>query len=334
MQFIRSSSPKFGRAIAAAAFAAALTAGVSVSSSGAADKVTYLFPAPPFLPAFGPIQIAKGNGYYAKEGLEVKFQLAKGGVDVAKQLGAGNAQLGGILGEGPIIVRANGVPVKSVASFGGRGFMQLVARKDSGITAPKHLKGKTVTVLSFQDTTFYALLGVLASAGLTRNDVKIQAVGPAGVWQFVAQGKAHAMAGVPDWIPPVQAAGVAVNIMPSENFFPTMSQAIGSSDKAIKQNPAMIGKFVRASLRGMKDIMSNPNKAAADFVTAVPRWKGKEGAIRAVFKYYNDLVYPSKLKLGEIDSDRLAKVQDFYFDNKIVRKKTPLKDLYTNQFVK
>ena len=45
-------------------------------------------------------------------------------------------------------------------------------------------------------------------------------------------------------------------------------------------------------------------------------------------------MYPSKLKLGEIDSDRLAKVQDFYFDNKIVRKKTPLKDLYTNQFVK
>ena len=29
------------------------------------QKITYLFPAPPILPAFGPIQIAKGKGYFS-----------------------------------------------------------------------------------------------------------------------------------------------------------------------------------------------------------------------------------------------------------------------------
>ena len=28
------------------------------------EKVTYLFPAPPILPAFGPIQLAQGKGYF------------------------------------------------------------------------------------------------------------------------------------------------------------------------------------------------------------------------------------------------------------------------------
>ena len=209
-----------------------------------------------------------------------------------------------------------------------------VVRADAGISGPKDLKGKNVSVMSFQDTTFYALLGVLASVNLTRNDVNIQAAGPSGVWKLLAAGKVVAMAGVPDWIPPVQQAGIKVKILPSDLFFPTMAQAIGASDKVIKENPALVSKFVRASLKGMKDIMDNPNQAATEFVKFVPRWKGKEGYIKAVFNYYNKLVYPGQKVLGEIDGKRLAKLQDFYLAHKIIRKKTPVNELFTNQFVK
>ena len=92
------------------------------------EKLTYLFPAPPLLPAFGPIQLAKGKGYFTQAGLDVNYAVGRGGVDVAKEVGAGNAPLGGIVADGPIIVRQNGVPVKVVAVFGGKGFMQLVVR--------------------------------------------------------------------------------------------------------------------------------------------------------------------------------------------------------------
>ena len=44
--------------------------------------------------------------------------MPPGGVDVAKQIGAGNAIIGGAIGDTPIIVRANGVPVKAVAVLG------------------------------------------------------------------------------------------------------------------------------------------------------------------------------------------------------------------------
>ena len=155
-------------------------------SALAAESVTYLFPAPPLLPAFGPLQIAKGKGYFADAGLDVNFAIGRGGVDVAKQVGAGNAQFGGMVGDSPIIVRGNGVPVKVVAVFGGKGFMQTVVRADAGIDKPADLKGKTLTVMSYQDTTYYALLGLLASVGLKPDDVNIQSAGPTGVWQAVA----------------------------------------------------------------------------------------------------------------------------------------------------
>ena len=323
------------RSMTAVAAAASLAIVVTMPSSAiAAEAVTYLFPAPPILPAFGPIQLAKGKGYFAQAGIDVNYAVGRGGVDVAKQVGAGNAPLGGIVADGPIMVRQNGVPIKIVAVFGGKGFMQLVVREDSGIQKPSDLKGKTISVMSFQDTTFYALLGLLASAGLTQDDVNIQSAGPAGVWEFVATGKAAGMAGVPDWIPPVQAAGVKVKVISTDEFFPHMAQGIGASDQVVKDKPELVRKFVQAALRGMKDIMDDPDKAAEDFVKFVPEWKGKEAAVKATLNYYAALVYPGQPQLGQVNVERLSNLQDFYLAKGLIQRKTPVAELYSNDFIK
>jgi NitT/TauT family transport system substrate-binding protein len=330
-------TPSRRRALLAAAGALLGFLGLALPGAtpvGAAESITYLFPAPPVLPAFGPIQLAKGKGYFAEAGLDVTFAVGRGGVDVAKQVGAGNALIGGIVADGPIMVRQNGVPIKIVAVFGGKGFMQLVVREDSGIEKPADLKGKTITVMSYQDTTFYALLGLLASVGLTQDDVNIQSVGPTGVWEFVAAGKSAGMAGVPDWIPPVQAAGVKVKVIPTDEFFPHMAQGIGVSDAVIRDKPELVRAVVKAALRGMKDIMDDPDKAAEDFVKFVPEWKGREGAVKAAFNYYVKFVYPGQKTLGEVDGGRLAKLQDFYLAKGLIQRKSPVEDLYTNAFIK
>ena len=88
--------------------------------AAAAEKITYLLPAPPSLPAFAPWVLAKHLGYYTEAGYDVDFVVARGGVDVAKQIGVGNAPIGGAIGDTPIIVRGNGVPVKAVGADGRR----------------------------------------------------------------------------------------------------------------------------------------------------------------------------------------------------------------------
>ena len=82
------------------------------------QEITYLLPAPAILPAFGPWMLAQAKGYYAQEGLNVKFVSGRGGVDVAKQIGAGNAVSGGAIGDTPIFARGQGIPVKAVAVMG------------------------------------------------------------------------------------------------------------------------------------------------------------------------------------------------------------------------
>ena len=307
---------------------------ISLTQKAAAEEVTYLLPAPPFLPAFGPWMLAQARGYYKAEGLKVKFQTARGGVDVAKQVGAGNAVIGGGIGDTSIIVRPNGIPVKAVAVLGGKSLMQLVTRADGPIKTLKDLKGKTITALSLQDTTYYGLLGMLASVGLTKNDVKAQGAGPVGVWKLFIAGKSDAMAGVPDWIGIAMGAKVKVKIWPADDYFKSMAQAILASDKVIKEKPMLIEKLVRATLRGMSDIMKDPDGASIDYVKHVTRHKGKEKAMAGVFKLYNQYVYPGQKKLGAMDRDRLKGLQEFYVKQGIVRKSSKLDDLYTNQFVK
>ncbi|MGE0745219.1 MAG: ABC transporter substrate-binding protein [Rhodospirillales bacterium] len=310
--------------------AATLTA---APAAQAQEKVTYLFPAPQFLPAFAPWVLAQHKGYYKAAGLDVEFVIGKGGADVAKQVGAGNADLGGGIGDTPIIVRPNGVPVKAVALVGGGSLMQLIARADSTITKPADLKGKTISVMAYQDTTYYALLGVLASAGLTKNDVDAQAVGPAGVVKLFVAGSAQAMAAVPEWAVEAERAGTAIRWYPSGQYFPSMAQAIIAADDTIAKRPAAIKGFVQATLKAVAEIMADPKAAAAQYVAAVPQHKGKEAEMATILGKYAELVYPGQAKLGQTDAARLGKLQDFYVEQGIVRSKTPVEQLYTNQFV-
>ena len=106
-----------------------LIAGIGLAAMAsmalAQEKVTHLFPAPDFLPAFAPFKLAMAKGYYKDAGLDVTFQVGKGGADVAKQVGVGNIDLGGGIGDTAIIVRANGIPVKGVAVLGSESLTQI-----------------------------------------------------------------------------------------------------------------------------------------------------------------------------------------------------------------
>jgi NitT/TauT family transport system substrate-binding protein len=242
--------------------------------------------------------------------------------------------IGGGIGDTPIIVRPNGVPVKAVAVLGGGALMQLVLDKDKGLTTVKDLKGKTVTVLAYQDTTYFALLGMLASQGMTKDDVNAQAVGPVNVWKLFIAGQSDAFASTPDWTALVMMAKKNIEVIPSDQLFKSMAQAIIASDDTIKNNPQLIEKVVRATLKGMKDIMADPAAAAVDFVKATPELAGKEDFVTLSFKLYNQYVYGGQKVLGEMDEARLTALQDFYAKEGLIKSKTAVKDLYTNQFVK
>lgn len=316
--------------VVVAAFAATLCANPSI----AAEKITYLLPAPPSLPAFAPWVLAKHLGYYSEAGYDVEFVVARGGVDVAKQVGVGNAPIGGAIGDTPVIVRGNGVPVKAVGLMGGGALTVVVGRKDRGIERIEDLKGKKISVLSFADTTYYALLGALASKNISKNDVNAQAVGPAAVASLVVAGTVDACACTPDWEIDVREGVKDTVSLPTKDYFQSMSQAILASDKMIAERPDMVRAIVKATLRGMKYVMDDPAKAATAYVEASPSFKGKEELMKKILANYKSRTYEGQSELGAMDPQRLAKVQAFYKQQGFIEAELPLDQLYSNAFIK
>ncbi|KAA2314299.1 ABC transporter substrate-binding protein [Pseudooceanicola sediminis] len=319
------------------AAAVALSALVAVPAAQAADleKMTYLYPAPDFLPAFTPFQVARTKGYYEDEGLDVNWVIGKGGADVAKQVAVGNAELGGGIGDTPIIVRANGLPVKGVLLMGGKALTQMVIRSDSGATDMTSLKGKKVGVIAYQDTTYYNLLAALAANGMTKEDIDIQAVGAGGMVQLMISGDLDAISGTPDWAAAIEGAGVDVAVQPINDMFPAMAQAVLTSEDTMKNKPEVVTGFVQATLHGLKDVMTDPEGSAKLLAESIPQYAGKEAFLLEVMNRYNSLVYAvdDMDSLGTFDEARMKAVAEFYLDAGIVSSVEPAADYYSNDFV-
>ena len=313
--------------------ALALPLVASVWPAAALEEITYLVPAPVELPNQGPLVVAKALGLYAKGGYDVTFLTARGGVDVAKQVGVGNAPIGNALGDTSIIVRANGVPVRTVAVQGAGSLSIVVARTDRGIRTLTDLKGKTVAALSYQDTSFYALLGMLATVGLAKNDVNIEAAGPSNS-TLTLEGSADACMCAPDGEVRLEDGlpGVVV-AMPANQYFPAMSQAVVASDATIKEHPELVRAMVRGTLAGMKMIVDDPAGAAKTYAAAVESWKGREAEVERIFRKLDERSYTPQTHPGAMDAVRLAQLQDFYLREGIIERASPVADLYTNEFV-
>lgn len=315
----------------------AAAAGLALAGAGAQAQqtLTYLFPAPDFLPAFAPFHLALGQGYYADEGLDVTFRVGQGGADVATQVAVGNADMGGGMGDTSMIVRANGLEIRGVALLGGSGLTHLAWRNDRGISGIEDLRGRSVGVISFQDTAYYNLLAVLADHGIERGDLDIQALGSGGLIQNMIGGSIDAMSGVPEWIVAIQDAGVDLTVVPARDYFPAQAQALIASDRFIDANPQAVEGFVRATLRAIGDIVADPAQAARDYVGFQDRHAENLEQIERIMRFYVESVYAEApgLTLGAFSEEMLQQIQDFYVANEIVRAAVPIAETYTNQFV-
>lgn len=298
----------------------------------AAQKVRYAFPAPAFLASFTPINVARFRGYYAEVGLDVEFASVAGGVEVARRVSEGEFDLGGGTGDTPILMRPQGLPIKAIAVLGGKSVTQLVVRRESNIYSPEAFRGKKISVTSTTDTTYYTLQGFLAAIRVPLEDVTIVPSGPVNVYKSLIEGKVDAMAGVPDWVVSIQRSGVKTMIFRSDEFFPSLAQALLASDATIARRPEVLAAFVRATVRGMQEAIRAPRESAALIAASFPQQKGKEDEIADVIRYFAEYVYPGQARPGEISALRLERVQTFYRSRGIVSAATPVRELYAPQF--
>ena len=141
-----------------------------------------------------PLYVAIQKGWFKEAGLDVELKDGRGSGATVNLVGSGQVDIGFVNLTAATIARSKGVPVKAVSSILRKNTNGLIMKKGTGIRSPQDLKGKT---LLYATTTIEAQMldGYLATANMTRNDVKLLGVDPQSKVSSVLGGTGDAAVG-------------------------------------------------------------------------------------------------------------------------------------------
>ncbi|MBE0669453.1 MAG: ABC transporter substrate-binding protein [Anaerolineales bacterium] len=216
---------------------------------------------------FAGLYAADQNGYYAEEGLAVTFVPGGSGVDSLQPLVDGSAQFGTATADQILLARVEGKFVKAFAVIYRRSPAVFMALKSSGITRPQDFVGKTIRLPAPNAPTLHAMM---ANLGISQNqysevdlpsDVEEFASGRVPVWGAYVNALAIS----------VQRAGHEINIIyPDDYGVHFYSDTLIATDDFIANNPDLVRRFLRASLKGWTFAVENPEKVGPMVLKYLP----------------------------------------------------------------
>ncbi|HET7167647.1 MAG TPA: ABC transporter substrate-binding protein [Candidatus Limnocylindrales bacterium] len=267
-----SSSPTTG---ASAGASAGATASPSVTASPSPQASRDLVPLTVglgFIPSvqFAPFYLADQAGYYADAGLTVELQN-KIDPDLVILVGQGALDIG--LGDGTSVIPAasRGIPVKYVATIYGQFPSIVFAKASSGIASAADLKGKRLGIPGRYGSSWVMLQALLASAGLTPDDLRIVEYPDFGQGAAVTQGAVDAATGFVNNEPvQLRLTGEQVNVLRVDDITPLPGNGLITGKTTLETKSEAIAAFIAATLRAMEDITATPEIGLEAAFKAVP----------------------------------------------------------------
>jgi NitT/TauT family transport system substrate-binding protein len=207
---------------------------------------------------FAQFYLAEEAGYYEDAGLAVTFQN-RVDPELITLLGQGAVDIGIADGTSLIPAVSQGIPVVYGATIYSRFPNVVFAPTDAGIEGAEDLAGRSIGIPGRFGSSWIGLQALLASAGLTPDDVTIVTYPDFGHGVAVAQGQVDAAIGYIN-NEPVQLAreGIAVDVIRVDEVAPLPGPGlvVGTATLATKRDA--VRAFTAATLRAMEDIAADP----------------------------------------------------------------------------
>ena len=209
------------------------------------------------------LYVARERGHYAEEGLEVDIFTPGDPSTVLQTVASGRDDFGINYQTGVLLAREQGVPVVSIMALVQHPLNSVMALEESGISSPEHLVGKKVGWPGIPDNE-PLLDTMLKSRGHSLDDVELVNVGFDLVPALISK-EVDAVVGA-YWVHESISAenqGFPVNIMRMEEYgVPDFYELVlVANERKIAENPDLVQRFVRATMRGYQDAIADPQGA-------------------------------------------------------------------------
>jgi NitT/TauT family transport system substrate-binding protein len=257
---------------------------------------------------------AQQQGYYRDAGLDVTFQHQID-AQLIPEIGQGAVDIGLADGTSLIPAVSSGIPVRYGATIYARFPSVVFARAGSGIAGAADLRGKRLGIPGRYGSSWIMLQALLASAGLTPDDLDIRLYPDFGQAVALREGQVDAATGF-DNNEPVQLAlaGIETVVLHVDDITPLPGPGLIVGEAAMAAKPGDIKAFVAATLRAMKEIVANPEAGLDDAVREVPDL-GQDRALQLAILSATVAMwqspYTAQHGLGSVDRDAWTRTIEF-----------------------
>lgn len=220
----------------------------------------------PFVGAY----VAREKGFFEEEGLKVDIQHSTGSGEHLQLVATGKVQV--TTQDAAVLLerRADaGLPLVSIALIGQRGQQAFAALQSSGIETVEDWIGRTV---GYKGTPPPDLFALLNAAGVDPDQVNLVNVGfdP----RILSEGKVDVYplykSNEPDLL---RSWGYELNLWDAADYgIPTLGLTYVTSEDTLENNPEMLQRFLRASLKGIEYAAAHEDEA----VEIVCKYAGPE----------------------------------------------------------
>ena len=207
---------------------------------------------------FAGIIMAKEKGFYEDFGLDVTIKERNPKLNNIQQVLDGESQYG--VADAVILrYRAEGKPVKVLATIFQHNAMVLLSKKGSGIISPYEIRGKKIAYqVGLDDSTITSLLEF---AKLGKQDYTLMPMDYTHM-DFV-NGNVDVtesyVSNEPYWLK--KEYGIDVNIIDPKNYgIDFYGDLIFTTEKEIENHPSRVKKFKNATLKGWKYALENTHE--------------------------------------------------------------------------
>jgi NitT/TauT family transport system substrate-binding protein len=260
---------------------------------------------------------ALAEGYYKDEGLDVSIIPSQGTAQVIQAVESGTANIGFVDVPSVIIARGNGSKLKMVAvNYGKAPYAIFSLSNGANVTTPKQLEGLNLGSGAGSFTP-KVIQGFMAQKGLDPNKLTISNVAPPARATTLLSGQVPAIEFFVMAKPGLEAGAKASNtelrtLLLADQGLELYGNGIAATEDYLAKNSDLVKRFVRASLKGWKFTIANPEKAAADQIKYIPTLKSE--LIVAEIKVVADLAVTAETKkngLGWFNPAKMKSNLDF-----------------------
>jgi NitT/TauT family transport system substrate-binding protein len=247
--------------------------GISVAAH-AAEKLVYMND---WLPGGdkGLPFYAVQKGLFAKAGLEVSVQTARGSTEGLTRISTGTADVGS--GGFAALLQAKAeqkIPVTAVLSVFTMQPDAILTVEGSPIKTLKDLEGKKIATATFTSSNVSWPI-VLKANGVDESKIQLLKVDPAALVPMLATGRVD---GTINWstashafVKALAETGKKLKIIPWSDYgFDGYGYSVWVADKLIAERPEAVRAFVGAFIEGIKMALANPKDVAAALKATFP----------------------------------------------------------------